>query len=80
MERLIEIDVMSDLDTKSDQFLEFLDFDSAKNSTFLADHFNIPRDKIRQRMTQLKTEGLVASRREGYTITVRGRTYLKSKI
>ena len=80
LERLVEIDVLSDLPIKSDAFLEFLDGDVPKNTVALAQHFDIPREAVRTRMTQLKNEGLVDARREGYTITVRGTAYLDSKI
>jgi hypothetical protein len=80
LERLVEIDVLSDLAIKSDAFLEFLDDDVPKNTVAIAGHFNIPREAVRTRMAQLKNEGLVDARREGYTITVRGKAYLDSKI
>jgi ribosomal protein S19E (S16A) len=40
----------------------------------------LPREEVRIRMTLLKNEGLVASRRDGYVISVRGKTFLDSKI
>jgi len=80
MERLVEIDVLSEIETKSEEFMEFLDTDTAKNSLVIAKHFDLPREEVRKRMTQLKNEGLVTSRRDGYVITVRGRTFLDSKI
>jgi len=80
MERLVEIDVLSEIETKSDDILEFLDLDQAKNSLAIAKHFDLPREEVRKRMTQLKNEGLAASRRDGYVITVRGKTFLDSKI
>lgn len=80
LERLVEIDVLSDLQIKSDAFLEFLDDDVPKNTVAISGHFSIPREAVRTRMAQLKNEGLVDARREGYTITVRGKAYLDSKI
>ncbi len=80
LERLVEIDVLSDLPIKSDAFLEFLEGEIPKNTVAIAQHFDIPREAVRTRMAQLKNEGLVDARREGYTITVRGRAYLDSKI
>lgn len=80
MERLVEIDVMSEIDVKSEDILEFLDLDEAQNSVALSQQFDLPRDVIRKRMAQLKQEGLVASRRDGYVITLRGKSYLDSKI
>jgi DNA-binding transcriptional ArsR family regulator len=80
LERLVEIDVLSDLQIKSDAFLEFLDGDIPKNTVAISGHFSIPREAVRTRMAQLKNEGLVDARREGYTITVRGKAYLDSKI
>jgi hypothetical protein len=80
MERLVEIDVLSEIETKSEEFLEFLDIEEAHNSLAISKHFDLPREEVRARMTQLKNEGLVASRRDGYVITVRGKTYLDSKI
>ena len=80
LERLVEIDVLSDLQIKSDAFLEFLDGDVPKNTVAISGHFSIPREAVRTRMAQLKNEGLVDARREGYTITVRGKAYLDSKI
>ena len=80
MERLVEIDVMSELEVRSEQFLEFLDLDTPKNTVVIAGHFNLPRDEVKKRMAQLKNEGLVTAHRDGYTITLRGKTYLDSKI
>lgn len=80
MERLVEIDVLLPLDVTSEQFLEALDIDEAKNSVVLTKEFNLPRDEVKKRMTLLKNEGLVNSRRDGYIITVRGKSYLDSKI
>lgn len=80
MERLVEIDVLSDIGVRSDDLLEFLDSEQPKNSIVIAKHFNISREDIRKRMAQLRNEGLLASRRDGYIITVRGKTYLDSKI
>jgi len=80
MERLVEIDVLSDIGIKSDDILIYLRDQEAVNSRNLAKHFDIDNDKMRQRMAQLKSEGLVASRRDGYLLTVRGKTYLESKV
>lgn len=80
MERLVEIDVLSTLDIKCDDVLGSLDRKEAKNSAVLAKQFGIELQDIRQRMTQLKKEGLVDLRRDGYTITIRGKAYLESKI
>jgi DNA-binding transcriptional ArsR family regulator len=80
MERLVEIDVLSEIPTKSEDILQFLDPDEAKNSLAISKHFDLPREEVRVRMTLLKNEGLVASRRDGYVITVRGKTFLDSKI
>jgi DNA-binding transcriptional ArsR family regulator len=80
MERLVEIDVMSEIETRSEEILEFLDIEKPKNTLALSKHFSMERDDIKTRMTQLKNEGLVILRRDGYTITVRGKTFLDSKI
>lgn len=80
MERLIEIDVMSDLELKSDDVLGFLDNEKPTNSRSIAKKFEIDREEIRKRMAQLKEEGLVTSGREGYLLTIRGKTYFDSKI
>lgn len=80
MERLVEIDVLSDLGVRCDDFLQFLDADESKNTLSIAKHFNLPREEVKKRMTQLKDEGLVVSRRDGFTVTLRGKTYLDSKI
>jgi hypothetical protein len=80
MERLVEIDVLSDIETRCEEFLEFLDVEKAINSNVIANHFKLPRDDVRERMTQLKNEGLVISRRDGYLISLRGKTYLDSQI
>ena len=80
MERLVEIDVLSTLDVKCDDILEFLEREQAKNSIVLAKQFNTEIEDIRKRMTQLKKEGLVDLRRDGYIITIRGKAYLDSKI
>jgi len=80
MERLVEIDVLSELDVKSEQFLEFLDLEKSKNTLAIAAHFNLPREAVRKRMAQLRKEGLASSQRDGFTITLRGKAYLDSKI
>ena len=80
MERLIEIDVMSEIEIKCDDLLAFLDLEAAKNSLAISKHFEIDRDDIRVRMKQLQQEGLVHSGRAGFTLTVRGKTYRDSKI
>ncbi len=80
MERMIEIDVMSELEIKCDEVLEFLDPEAAKNSLAISKHFSIDREEIRMRMKQLQKEGLVNSGRAGFTLTIRGKTYLDSKI
>lgn len=80
MERLVEMDVMLESELRSDELLEFLDTDEAKNTFALSKHFDLPRDEVKKRMTMLRDEGLVASRRDGYTLTIRGKTYLDSKI
>lgn len=80
MERLVEIDVLSEIETRSEEFLEYLDIEKPQNTTALSKHFGLDRDVIKTRMTQLKNEGLVNLRRDGYTITVRGKTFLDSKI
>ncbi len=80
MERLVEIDVMSELGVRCDDFLEFLDPEASKNTLAIAKHFDLPREEVKKRMTQLKDEGLVQSRRDGYTVTIRGKAYLDSKI
>jgi hypothetical protein len=80
MERLVDIDVMSELSVKSDDILSFIQLDKAVNSTSVAEHFGISREEARKCLVQLKKEGLIVSRRDGYTLTVRGKTYLDSKI
>ncbi|MCP4568742.1 MAG: hypothetical protein GY841_14280 [FCB group bacterium] len=80
MERLIEIDVMSELDIKCDDVLAFLDPEAAKNSLSISKKFAIDRDDTRMRMKQLQQEGLVSSDRTGFKLTVRGKTYCDSKI
>ncbi|MEE9441462.1 MAG: ASCH domain-containing protein [candidate division Zixibacteria bacterium] len=80
MERLVEIDVLSDVDVKSDDLLEFLDIEKAQNSVSIAKQFNISRNDVMKRMTALKNEGLINSRRDGYTISIRGKAYLDSQI
>ena len=80
MERLVEIDVMNDIGVKCDDILAFLDAEKAKNSLVIAKQFNAAHEDIRKRMVQLKDEGLVISRRDGYIVTVRAKTYLNSKI
>jgi len=80
MEKLVEIDVMSELKVKSDDVLSFIEPDKPINSTAVAEHFGISREEARKCLIQLKAEGLVTSRRDGYTLTVRGKTYLDSKI
>ncbi len=80
MERLVEIDVLSDLPIKSDAFLEFMNSDTPQNTVAIAHHFDIPREAVKTRMAQLKREGLIDARRDGYVITVRGKSYLDSKI
>lgn len=80
MERLVDIDVMSELSVKSDDVLSFIQLDKPVNSTTVAEHFGISREETRKCLVQLKKEGLVVSRRDGYTLTVRGKTYLDSKI
>jgi hypothetical protein len=80
MERLVEIDVMSDLKVKSEDVLSFIQLDKPINSTNVAEHFGITREEARKCLVQLKAEGMVTSRRDGYTLTVRGKTYLDSKI
>jgi len=80
MERLVEIDVLSDLEVKSEEFLTILDQEKAQNTVAIAHHFGIPREAARIRMAQLNEEGLVDPRRDGYVITIRGRIYLDSKI
>jgi hypothetical protein len=80
MERLVEIDVMSEMEAKSDDFLQFLDLKEPKTSLTICQHFKLPREVVRKRMAQMKNEGLVASLRDGYVITVRGQAYLDSKI
>ena len=80
MERLVEIDVLSEIETKSEEIMEFLDLKEAKNSLTISKHFGLPREEVRKRMTQLKNEGLVTSCRDGFVITVRGKTFLDSKI
>lgn len=80
MERLVEIDVLSESETKSEDIMHFLADDTPKNSNDLAQKFSLSREDIRKRMALLKNEGLVKSQRDGYTITVRGKAYLDSKI
>ncbi len=80
MERLVEIDVLSDIETKSEEIMEFLDIEKAQNSLAIAKKFDLPRDEVRKRMTQLKNEGMISSRREGYVITLRGKAFLDSQI
>lgn len=80
MERLVEIDILSESETKSEDIMHFLEEDTPRNSNDLAQKFNLSREDIRKRMALMKNEGLVKSQRDGYTITVRGKTYLNSKI
>lgn len=80
MERLVEIDVMSDLELESDKILDYLSETTAKNSLSIANHFKIPREELKIRMVQLKKEGLVTAQRDGYLISVRGQTYIDSKV
>lgn len=80
MERLVEIDVLSEIETKSEAIMEFLDLEKAQNSLAIAKEFDLPRDEVRKRMTQLKNEGLISSRRDGYVITLRGKAFLDSQI
>jgi len=80
MERLVEIDVMSEMDVKSDDLLASLSTDTAQNTLTLSKRFNIPQAALKKRMAELKNEGLVDSRRDGYVITVRGKAYIDSKI
>lgn len=80
MERLVEIDVMSELDIKSDELLASLSQDAAQNTLALSKRFSVPQAALKKRMTELKNEGLVDSRRDGYVVTVRGKAYLDSKI
>jgi biotin operon repressor len=80
MERLVEIDVNSELEKRSEDFLEKLDPDQPQTSQVLADKLAITRDQLKKHMAKLKEEGLVALHRDGYVITLRGKTYLNSKI
>lgn len=80
MERLVEIDVLSDVEVKSDDLLDFLDTEKAQNSVSIAKKFEISRSEVMKRMTALKNEGLINSRRDGYTISVRGKAYLDSQV
>jgi hypothetical protein len=80
MERLVDIDVNSDLDKRSEEFLEVLDPEQPQTSQRLAERLAVTREQLRTRMAQLKGEGLVALHRNGYIITLRGKTYLNSKI
>lgn len=80
MERLIDIDVMSDLELESDKILAFLSGSEARNSQAIARHFDASREELKKRMAQLKKEGLVTAQRDGYIISVRGQTYIDSKI
>jgi len=80
MERLVELDVMLESELRSEELLEYLDTEKAKNTIAISRHFDISRDEVKKRMTLLKDEGLVLSRRDGYVLTIRGKTYLDSKI
>lgn len=80
MERLIEIDVMSEADLKCDHILNSLDRELPKNSNVISAEFKIDRDEIRKRMTLLKKEGLVLARRNGFVLSIRGKSYLGSKV
>ncbi len=80
MERLVEIDVLSELEVKCDEILDFLSDGTAKNSTRIASHFELSRQDVRKIMAAIKNEGLVELTREGYVLTVRGKTYLGSKV
>ena len=80
MERLIEIDVMSDAELKCDDILKSLDREIPKNSNAISAEFEIERDEIRKRMTLLKKEGLVSARRNGFVLSIRGKSYLGSKV
>ncbi len=80
MERLVEIDVLSDIEVKSEDFLSFLDADEPKNSHVIASNFDVSREDVKKLMTALKKEGLVSSKRNGYLISVRGKSFLDSKI
>jgi len=80
MERLVEIDVMDEIGVRSEEILEYLDPEEAKNSLKIAKHFDLSREDTRKRMNKLKKEGLANSRRDGYVITVRGKAFLDSKI
>ncbi|MFH1701703.1 MAG: hypothetical protein ABIE07_14095 [Candidatus Zixiibacteriota bacterium] len=80
MERLVEIDVLSDVEVKSEDLLGFLDVEAPHNSVSIAKKFNISRNDVMKRMTALKNEGLINSRRNGYTISIRGKAYLDSQI
>lgn len=80
MERLVEIDVMSDLELESDKILTMLSGTEAKNTIAISNHFDVSRDELKKRMAQLKKEGLVTAQRNGFLISVRGQTYIDSKI
>lgn len=80
MERLVEIDVLADIGIKSEEVLSFLDFETPKNTQALAKQFDVSRTDIKKLLTALKNEGLVNSKRDGYTVSVRGKSFLDSKI
>ncbi|MEZ5359523.1 MAG: hypothetical protein R3F48_11955 [Candidatus Zixiibacteriota bacterium] len=80
MERLVEIDVLADIGAKSEDVLSFLDFDTPQNTQAVAKQFNVSRTDIKKLLTALKNEGLVNSKRDGFTISVRGKSFLDSKI
>ncbi len=80
MERLVEIDVMSDMELESDKILTMLSGSEAKNTIAISSHFDVSRDELKLRMARLKKEGLVTAQRDGFLISVRGQTYIDSKI
>lgn len=80
MERLVEIDVMSELTVKSEDVLATLSADIPKTSNKIAEEFRVSREEARKCLVQLKNEGLAQSRRDGYLLSIRGKTYLDSKI
>ncbi|MCK5125412.1 MAG: hypothetical protein KAR42_04085 [candidate division Zixibacteria bacterium] len=80
MERLVEIDVLAEIGVDSEEFLQFLDFETSKNTLNISKNFNVSRDDVKKLMAALKKEGLITSKRNGFTISVRGKSFLQSKI
>lgn len=80
MEKLVEIDVMSELSIKSEDVLALLSADTPMTSNRVAEQLKVSREEARKCLVQLKNEGLAQSRRDGYTLSIRGKTYLDSKI